>query len=120
MPNLLILTSDTGEGHNSAAEALQWAASAAGLHVSVRKPLEESGLFNRSLAHLYNLLLAHRPQWMAKYFWLIDHWRPNERDLFYPKARNFIRTFLETEKPDVILSLHPMLNHFVQRFIKEE
>ena len=43
MANLLILSSDTGEGHNSAAAAIEYTARAAGLGVLVRKPLEESG-----------------------------------------------------------------------------
>jgi len=120
MTKLLILSSDTGEGHNSAAAALELAATTAGLKVSIRKPLEESGKVNRSMGKLYNALLARRPQWMHRYFWLIDHWRPNERDIFYSKAREFIGQFLDSESPDVLLSVHPMLNHFVQRFIKEE
>jgi processive 1,2-diacylglycerol beta-glucosyltransferase len=120
MAKLLILSSDTGEGHNSAAAALELAASAAGLNVSIRKPLEESGKVNRSMGKLYNTLLARRPQWMHRYFWLIDHCRPNERDMFYTKAREFIGQFLESENPSSLLSVHPMLNHFVQRYIKEE
>jgi len=120
MTRLLILSSDTGEGHNSAASALQLAATEAGVSVSIRKPLEESGKLNRSMGKLYNALLGHRPQWMTRYFWLIDRFRPNERDIFYTKAREFIAQFLDAEKPDALLSVHPMLNHFVQRFIKEE
>jgi len=120
MTKLLILSSDTGEGHNSAASALESAGAAAGLQVSVRRPLEESGRFNRLLARFYNALLAHRPQWMWQYFWFIDRCRPNEREIFYSSARDYIRSFLDSEAPDVLLSVHPMLNHFVQRFIKEE
>ena len=97
MTKLLILSSDTGEGHNSAASALELAASNAGLEVSIRKPLEESGSVNRSMGKLYNALLARRPQWMNRYFWLIDHFRPNERDIFYTKAREFIGPFLDSD-----------------------
>src|SRR5262245_14467793 len=120
MPKLLILASDTGEGHNSAARALSIAGTAAGLDVSVRKPLEEYGGFNRKLAGLYNALLTRRPQWMNRYFWLINQLRPNERDFLYLQSRRFIGRFLDSAKPDVVLSVHPMLNHVVQRFIKEE
>jgi UDP-N-acetylglucosamine:LPS N-acetylglucosamine transferase len=120
MRNLLILSSDTGEGHNSAAAAIAAAGATAGYHVSVRKPLEESGGWNRTLGNLYNVLLERRPQWMCAYFNLIERWRPNERDLFYSRVRPFIANFLESEKPDILLSVHPMLNHFIQRFIKEE
>jgi UDP-N-acetylglucosamine:LPS N-acetylglucosamine transferase len=119
MAKLLILSSDTGEGHNSAAEALQATASAAGLQISIRKPIEESGKFNRSLGGLYNTILARRPQWMGNYFWLVDHCRPNEREFLYARARKYIAGFIESEKPDFLLSVHPMLNHFIQRYIKE-
>jgi len=120
MTKLLILSSDTGEGHNSAAAAIGSAASSAGLEVKLRKPLEESTIVNRSLAGFYNTLLTHRPQWMSWYFRLIDRLRPNERDFFYKKVRGYIGRFIESERPDVVLSVHPMLNHFIPRFIKEE
>jgi hypothetical protein len=120
MPTLLILSSDTGEGHNSAAAALHSAAVAAGLNAVIRKPLEESGPVNRFLGNLYNHLLAWRPRTVRQYFWLLDRARPNERDFCYARARRYIGKFLDSERPDILLSLHPMLNHFVQRFIKEE
>jgi processive 1,2-diacylglycerol beta-glucosyltransferase len=117
---MLILSSDTGEGHNSAAAAIENAARSAGLHTQIRKPLEESSAINRSLGTFYNSLLRHKPQWMVWYFRLIESARPNERDVFYSKVRGYIGRFIESEKPDVLLSVHPMLNHFIQRFIKEE
>jgi UDP-N-acetylglucosamine:LPS N-acetylglucosamine transferase len=120
MPKLLILASDTGEGHNSVASALSMAGTAAGLEVSIRKPLEEYGGFNRTLAGLYNALLTRKPQWMSRYFWLINRCRPNESNFLYSHARAFIGKFVDSAKPDIVLSVHPMLNHMVQRFIKEE
>jgi UDP-N-acetylglucosamine:LPS N-acetylglucosamine transferase len=120
MSKLLILSSDTGEGHNSAAAAIEDAAKSAGLQARIRKPLEESTKVNRSLATLYNVLLTHRPQWMGWYFGLIDGMRPNEREFFYSKHREHIGRFIESENPDIVLSVHPMLNHFIPRFIKEE
>jgi processive 1,2-diacylglycerol beta-glucosyltransferase len=119
MTKLLILSSDTGEGHNSAAAAVENAARSAGLQAKIRKPLEESTAINRSLAHFYNILLAHRPQWMGAYFRLINVIRPNENRFAYSKVRNYIGRFIKAEDPDVILSVHPMMNHFVQHFIKE-
>ena len=120
MTKLLILSSDTGEGHNSAAAAIQSAAIASGFAVSIRKPLEESGRWNRAWGKAYNALLAHRPQSMRSYYGLIERFRPNERDFFYSKARGFIGRFIDSEKPDILLSVHPMLNHFIQRYIKDE
>ena len=120
MTRLLILSSDTGEGHNSAAEAIENSAKSAGFQTKIRKPLEESSNINRSLGNFYNVLLTHRPQWMRWYFSLIDRIRPNEREFFYTKVRRYIGRFIAEEAPDIVLSVHPMLNHFIPRFIKEE
>src|SRR5438128_11655756 len=117
---LLILSSDTGEGHNSAAAAVENAAQSAGFATSIRKPVEESTKVNRWLAGFDNTLLTHRPPWMGWYFWMIDTARPNERDCFYSRVRRYIGRFIDSENPDIVLSVHPMLNHFLQRFIKEE
>src|SRR5206468_4941402 len=120
MTKLLILSSDTGEGHNSAAAAIENAARSAGFDAKIRKPLEESTKVNRSLANFYNVLLTHRPQWMGWYFHFIDGTRPNEREFLYQKVRGYIGRFVDRESPDIVLSVHPMLNHFIPRFIKEE
>src|SRR5579871_5561974 len=119
MTKLLILSSDTGEGHNSAAAAIEKAATSAGIQAKIRKPLEESARVNRSFANLYNTLLRHRPQWMGGYFRLINSFRPNENRFAYSKVRRYIGRFIESEDPDVVLSVHPMTNHFLQRYIKE-
>ena len=119
MTKLLILSSDTGEGHNSAAAAIENAAKSAGFRTQIRKPLEESTKVNRSLGNFYNTILTRRPQWMGIYFRLIDSVRPNERDIFYAKLRRYIGRFIESESPDIVLSVHPMLNHFIPRHIKE-
>ena len=120
MTKLLILSSDTGEGHNSAAAAIENAAKSAGFIPSIRKPIEESTKTNCVLASFYNTLLTYGPQWMGWYFRMIDSARPNERDCFYSKVREYIGRFIDSESPDIVLSVHPMLNHFIQRFIKEE
>src|SRR5262245_25314262 len=119
MTKLLILSSDTGEGHNSAAAAIEIAATSAGLQAKICKPLEESTRFNLALASVYNILLTHRPQWMGAYFHLINTVRPNEREFSYAKVRNYIGRLIEKENPDILLSVHPMMNHFIQRYIKE-
>lgn len=121
MKKLLILSSDTGEGHNSAAAAIHTAAEKAGLRPSIRRPLEESGRLNRAFGGFYNTLLTRKPQWMTHYLWVINHLRPNARDFLYRRpVKRFIGSFIDSEKPDVILSVHPMLNHFIPRFIREE
>src|SRR5215470_5618429 len=105
MTKLLILSSDTGEGHNSAAAAIESAVRSAGFQAKTRKPIEESNKINRSLANLYNVLLTYRPQWMGCYLRLIDSLRPNEREFFFTKVRKYIGKFLDEESPDVVLSV---------------
>jgi processive 1,2-diacylglycerol beta-glucosyltransferase len=120
MTDLLILSSDTGEGHNSAAAAVENAARSAGLTTKIRKPLEESTALNRSLADVYNILLTYRPQWVGWYFRVLECARPNDREYLYSRVRRYIGRFIETEGFAALLSVHPMLNHLIQRFIKEE
>lgn len=116
MGRILILSSDTGEGHNSAARALELAATNLGWSAHVRHPIEESGLGKR-FAGFYNTLLTHRPQWMQHYFRLIDTFKPNE--LIYRFARPYIAGLLDRESPKVLLSVHPMLNYAIQKFVHE-
>lgn len=120
MPRLLILTSDTGEGHNSAARAIADAGRDAGYQPSLRKPLEESSALNRSLGQLYNFLLTYRPGWMGLFARSVDYFKPNEADFLYRQASGYVRQFIESEQPDILLSVHPMLNHMIQRWIVEQ
>ena len=120
MARLLILSSDTGEGHNSAAKAIQTTGFTAGWNVSVKKPSEESAAVYRSLNHLYNFLLTHRPGLVGLLARAIDLLKPNEAEICYRLLRNYIGHLVTSEAPDLILSVHPMLNHFIQRWIKEQ
>jgi processive 1,2-diacylglycerol beta-glucosyltransferase len=120
MARLLILSSDTGEGHNSAANAIQRSALGADWAVSVRKPSEECGSGYRSLNGLYNFLLTYRPGWVGLLARTLDLLKPNEADLCYRLFRNYIGRFVTAEAPDLILSVHPMLNHLIQRWVKEQ
>lgn len=119
MPRLLILSSDTGEGHNSAAAAISERARHGGWNVSIRKPSEEAASVYRTLNGIYNFLLTHRPGMVGMLAGLVNRCRPNEADWLYRRVRCFIERLLGTEEPDVILSVHPMLNHMIQRTVEE-
>ncbi len=95
-------------------------ARAAGWRVSVRKPLEESATGYRSLGGIYNLLLTYRPGWVGIFAKSIELIKANEADMFYRQLRGYIQRFIESEKPDAIVSVHPMLNHMIQRWISEQ
>ncbi len=57
---------------------------------------------------------------MGFFFRVIDVLKPYEGNIFYRLVRRYIRRFIEAEHPDVILSVHPMLNHMIQRWIQEQ
>ena len=103
-----------------AARAIEDTSGKAGWNVALRKPLEASAALNYSLAGLYNFLLTHRPGWVGVFAGTIDLVKPNEADFFYRQAHSYIQRFIEREKPQVILSVHPMLNHMIQRWVSEQ
>jgi UDP-N-acetylglucosamine:LPS N-acetylglucosamine transferase len=49
----------------------------------------------------------------------VDYLRPNEAEFLYKHVSDYIARLLDREQPDVLLSVHPMLNHMIQRQIKE-
>jgi len=120
MSRLLILSSDTGEGHNSAAGAIAASAGKAGWDASVRKPSEEAAAGYRFLNGLYNYLLMNRPGWVRFLVRTIDTFKPNEADTCYRIVRGYIAELVRTTAPEVLLSVHPMLNHLIQRWIVEQ
>jgi UDP-N-acetylglucosamine:LPS N-acetylglucosamine transferase len=120
MRRLLILSSDTGEGHNSAADAIQQSASEAGWLASTRKPSDDSSYGYRSLNGLYNFLLTHGPGLVGLLAKTIELLKPNEADFCYYQVHDYIRRLVRDEEPDIILSVHPMLNHLIQRWVGEQ
>jgi 1,2-diacylglycerol 3-beta-galactosyltransferase len=120
---VLILFSDTGGGHRAAAKALTEA-----LHlldptcvVKVADPLMGQGpAITRRLASLYSPLIRRsRTAWGAVY-----HTSNTKaafaaiRAVFGRGVRNSISELLEENDPDVVLSVHPMLNHVSHQAIR--
>ena len=76
-PKILILSSDTGGGHRSAAAAI-----VAGIQSFVHgesyairtiRAVEESHHLAAKLVGVYNWLLRNRQGWMKYYYWFINH-----------------------------------------------
>ncbi|MDX2084559.1 MAG: glycosyltransferase [Candidatus Melainabacteria bacterium] len=116
--NVLILSSDTGGGHQSAAQALESSltsltgSSDRWIRVNVTRVLEEANVITRQMANLYNFLLRHRQDLMKYYFHWVDQFRPNESRFIFQAAFRYGRQVLESVTPDVIVSVHPMTHHF--------
>lgn len=122
--NILIASSDTGGGHRSAARALQDAIACQSsnshpIQSQIIRVLEEASFLTRQLANLYNWLLRHRQDWVQYYFRFIDTLRPNESVGWFRRLRSYGRKLLTTHQPDIIISVHPMLQHFFAYLLQE-
>jgi len=118
----LIVTSDTGGGHSSAAAAI-----AEGLHqslnqgclVKIVRAIEESHFFARMMADLYNYLLRHHQDLVKYYYRAIEHLRPYESSLVYRLTGRYIKQLFEKFCPQILVSVHPMTQHFFARSLRE-
>ena len=119
--NVLILTSNTGGGHRSAANALQ--DSFTGLDperifVRITQVLEEASLLTRNFANIYNYLLRHHQEWVQYYYWFIEKLKPNESHFVLNDTIKYGARLFEKYTPDVIVSVHPMTQHFIAYLLK--
>jgi 1,2-diacylglycerol 3-beta-galactosyltransferase len=123
-PRVLILFSDTGGGHRAAARALTDALKLLDptCSVTVADPLIGQGpMVVRRLASLYSPVIRRsRAAWGAVY-----HSSNTKatfaaiRAVFGPGVRNVLQGLLETHDPDVVLSVHPLLNHISHQAIRK-
>lgn len=118
----LIITSDTGGGHGSAAAAI-----AEGLRrfsrpevlVNIARAIEESHVLAQKLAEFYNYLLRYHQPLMKYYYWAIERFRPNESNLFYRMTRRYVQQLFERYCPQIVVSVHPMTQHFLARVLRD-
>lgn len=125
--NILLYFSDTGRGHRSATEAVQEALQIVAekeydglkLNIIAEPVAEKSNALNRYFVALYNYLLG-RHQYLMKYYYAFLHvLKPNESEFGYKLAREYLCKQMIDHKPGVVVSMHPMTNHYVQRAMKE-
>ena len=98
-PKILIISSDTGGGHRSAAVAI-----AAGMQrffrgesyaVRVVRAIEESHAITEKLVRLYNWLLCYKQHWMKYLYWAVNRFRPETRNFFYQRSVGYVRDVVE-------------------------
>ncbi|HKB18544.1 MAG TPA: glycosyltransferase, partial [Candidatus Dormibacteraeota bacterium] len=122
-PRILILFSDTGGGHRAAARALTDALKQLDptCVVTVADPLIGQGpTITRRLAALYSPMIRRsRAAWGALY-----HTSNTQatfaaiRAIFGPGVRKVVLHLLQQHDPDVVLSVHPLLNHVAHQAIR--
>ncbi|QQS45638.1 MAG: hypothetical protein IPM66_17125 [Acidobacteriota bacterium] len=118
----LIITSDTGGGHTSAAAAIAEGLkkfAAPNCLVNIVRAIEESHLLARKLADFYNYLLRNHQHMMKYYYAAIDRFRPNESNLFYRMTQRYLRHLFEKYCPQLVISVHPMTQHFLGRMLRD-
>ncbi len=123
-PRILILFSDTGGGHRAAARALTDALKLldSSCVVTVADPLIGQGpAIVRRLASLYSPMIRRsRAAWGALY-----HTSNTKatfaaiRAVFGPGVRKVVGQLLKQHDPDVVLSVHPLLNHVAHQAIRK-
>jgi len=123
-PRILILFSDTGGGHRAAARALTDALRLLDPTsvVAVADPLIGQGpAIVRRLASLYSPVITRsRAAWGAVYH--TSNTRATFaaiRVVFGPPVRKVMAHLLAQHDPDVVLSVHPLLNHIAHQAIRK-
>lgn len=121
---ILYFFSDTGGGHRSAAAAIIKAVE----HLSDDKYSQEmvdvfaacSGFLN-VFAKLYAPVIKYSPRlWGQLYYWLDDEKKLEQLEsISRPFILKELKKMLEKKKPDLIVSVHPLVNHLTIKAIKE-
>ena len=120
---VLILSSDTGGGHGAAARAIE-----AGLQlftdgvphlVHIAKVLEESSALSRTCVQFYNYLLRHHQSYIRYYHWAINKFSPDQNSLIYKQFLRYGHDLMDKVKPNIIVSVHPMMQRGWVRFLRD-
>jgi UDP-N-acetylglucosamine:LPS N-acetylglucosamine transferase len=122
-PKILIISSDTGGGHRSAAAAI-----VAGIEsivkgdsyaIRVVRAVEESHNITAKMVTLYNWLLRNKQHWMKYLYWAVNRFRPETWEFFQSRCIGFVRELFERWCPHVVVSVHPLTQHLFARVLKE-
>jgi UDP-N-acetylglucosamine:LPS N-acetylglucosamine transferase len=123
VPKILIISSDTGGGHRSAAAAIVAGVQKffAGQSYAVRvvRAVEESHHLTEKLVRLYNWVLKNRQHWMKYLYWCVNRFRPETREFFHRRSVGFVRDLFERWCPHVVVSVHPLTQHVFARVLKD-
>lgn len=123
VPKILIISSDTGGGHRSAAAAIvagvQKFIAGDSYAVRVVRAVEESHNLTAKLVRLYNWLLRNRQHWMKYLYWCVNRFRPETREFFQKRCIGYVMEIFERWCPHVVVSVHPLTQHIFARVLKE-
>ena len=122
-PKILIISSDTGGGHRSAAQAVAegfekiWKGDSP--VVRIVKAVEESHHITDRLVNSYNWVLRNKQHWMKYVYWAVNRFRPETREFFHKRCMGFLKIQFEKWCPHVVVSVHPLTQHIFARVLRE-
>lgn len=122
-PKILIISSDTGGGHRSAAQALAdgiqrfWHGESAA--VRIIRAIEDSHQITDRLVRIYNWILRNKQGWMKYLYWTVNKVRPETRDFFHRRCIGFIKESFEKWCPHIVVSVHPLTQHILAKILRE-
>ena len=123
IPKILIISSDTGGGHRSAAAAIvagvQKFFDGESYAVRVVRAVEESHHLAEKLVRLYNWILRNRQHWMKYYYWFINRLRPDTRQFFHKRCVGYVKDLFERWCPHIVVSVHQLTQHIFGRVLRE-
>ena len=123
VPKILIISSDTGGGHRSAAAAIvagvQKFFNGQSYAVRVVRAIEESYGGTEKLVRFYNWVLRHKQHWMKYVYWAVNRFRPETRNFFYRRTVGYVSDLFDRWCPHVVVSVHPLTQHAIARVLKE-
>jgi len=122
---ILYLFSDTGGGHRSSASAIMKAVEELKKKdAPVQEMVDvftECSAFLGMLSRLYGPVIKYSPKmWGVLYYWLNDIKKTQQMEkLARPFIQKELGKLLLDRKPDLIVSVHPLLNHLTIATMKE-
>lgn len=121
---ILYLFSDTGGGHRSAVRALMKAIEELKRDAYTQEMVDvfaECSGFLNIFAKLYAPVIKYSPKLWGRLFYFFDDMRKLEHleKIASPFFRKELAKLLKDEKPDIIVSVHPMINHITVATMKD-
>jgi len=123
IPKILIISSDTGGGHRSAAAAIvagvQKFFDGQSYAVRVVRAVEESHSITARMVNGYNWVLRNKQHWMKYVYWAVNRFRPETREFFHKRCIGYSLQIFERWCPHVVVSVHPLTQHIFARVLRE-
>ncbi|MBC7798209.1 MAG: hypothetical protein H7Z37_15160 [Pyrinomonadaceae bacterium] len=122
-PKILIISSDTGGGHRSAATAIVeganrfWNSDLKA--VRVLKGIEDSHKLTMRLVNIYNWMLRNRQHWMKYLYWTVNTIRPEKRSFIHKRCLAYFIEAFEKWCPHIVVSVHPLTQHIIANALKQ-